>query len=136
MKPRNRAAKGARLEKLAKEGELVKSVMQLLQAHGFQVFRRNTGAVTTDYTRKDGTTRERFIRFSEPGMSDIFGWHTRTGRHIEVEVKRRGVKPTPLQEQWLQSARDGGVIAFWCDSMGMAEAELVRASEVDRFQHR
>ena len=35
MKPRNRAAKGARLEKLAKEGELVKSVMQLLQAHGF-----------------------------------------------------------------------------------------------------
>ena len=129
MKPRNRAAKGARLEKLAKEGELVKSVMQLLQAHGFQVFRRNTGAMTSNYTRKDGTTRERFIRFSEPGMSDIYGWQALTGRHIEVEVKRRGVKPTPLQEQWLQSAQAGGCIAFWCDSMGMAEAELAKASK-------
>ncbi|KKL66066.1 hypothetical protein LCGC14_2148690 [marine sediment metagenome] len=57
-------------------------------------------------------------------MADIWGWEVLTGRHIEVEVKRRGVKPTALQEQWLQSARDGGSIAFWCDSMGMAEAEL------------
>ena len=132
MKCRNRAAKGVRLEKLAKEGELVKSVMALLQAHGFQVFRRNTGAVTTDYTRKDGSTRERFVRFSVPGMADIWGWQVLTGRHIEVEVKRPGLKPTPLQEQWLQSARDGGAIAFWCDSMAMAEAGLAGAAVVGR----
>ena len=124
--------KGARLEVLAREGELVKSVMQLLQAHGFQVFRRNTGAMTSNYTRKDGSTRERFVRFSVPGMADIWGWQALTGRHIEVEVKRRGVKPTPLQEQWLQSARDGGVIAFWCDSMEMAEEELAGASKLGR----
>ena len=128
----NRVAKGARLEVLAKEGELVKSVMQLLQAHGFQVFRRNTGAMTSNYTRKDGSTRERFVRFSQPGMADLWGWHRKTGRHIEVEVKRPGVKPTPLQEQWLQSARDGGVIAFWCDSMEMAEAGLAMAPKLGR----
>jgi len=127
MKRQTTAAKGARLEKLAKEGELVKSVMQLLHARGFQVFRRNTGAITTNYTRKDGTTRERFFRFSEPGMADIWGWDVVTGRHIEVEVKRRGLIPTPLQEQWLQSARDGGCIAFACDSMESAETQLAMA---------
>ena len=128
MKPRNRTARGrgACFEKLAKEGELVKAVMQLLQAHGFQVFRRNTGAMTSNYTRKDGSTRERFVRFSVPGMADIWGWQALTGRHIEVEVKRRGVKPTPLQEQWIQAARDGGAIAFWCDSMEMAEEKLMQ----------
>ena len=128
----NKVAKGARLEVLAKEGELVKSVMQLLQAHGFQVFRRNTGAMTSNYTRKDGSTRERFVRFSEPGMSDIYGWQVLTGRHIEVEVKRRGVKPTPLQEQWLELARDAGCIAFACDSMESAEEELAGASKLGR----
>ena len=124
MGHRNRAAKGARLEKLAKEGELVKAVMQLLQAHGFQVFRRNTGATMASYTLKSGETKNRFVRFGVGGMADIWGWQVLTGRHIEVEVKRLGLEPTPLQEQWLRSARDGGAIAFWCDSMGMAEAEL------------
>jgi len=124
-------AKGARLENLAKEAALVKAVMQLLQVRGFQVFRRNTGAITTDYTRKDGTTKERFVRFSEPGMADIWGWQIRTGRHIEVEVKRLGMKPTPVQLQWLRIAEDTGCLAFWCDSMEMAAAELAMAVKRD-----
>jgi len=101
------------------EGELVKAVMELLQAHGFQVWKRNTGAVTTSYKGK-----ERFFRFSEPGMSDIWGWEVDTGRHIEVEVKRKGLKPTVPQLLWLQGARAAGCVAFWCDSMEMAEDGL------------
>ena len=53
-------------------------------------------------------------------MADIWGWQVMTGRHIEVEVKRPGIKPTALQEQWLQQARQAGCIAFWCDSMETA----------------
>ena len=110
--------------KQSTETALVKAIIQLLQAHGFMAFRRNTGAVTTSYTRKDGVTRDRFFRFSEPGMADIWGWQRGTGRHIEVEVKRPGLKPTSLQLQWLQMAQERGCIAFWCDSMEMAEKKL------------
>jgi len=117
----------------AKEGELVKAVMQLLQVYGFRVFRRNTGAVTTSYTRKDGVTKERFFRFSQPGMSDIWGYHISTGQHIEVEVKRAGLKPTPLQTQWLQDADEAGCIAFWCDSMESAEAGLKEGRHAETY---
>jgi len=106
----------ARMTK-AKEGELVKSVISLLQAHGFVVFRRNTGAFKASYTTKDGKTRERFVRFSETGAADIYGWQVLSGRHIEVEVKRLGQRPSATQLIWLDQARDAGCIAFWTDSM-------------------
>lgn len=109
-----------------KEGELVKSVISLLQAHGFQVFRRNTGATMASHTLKSGETKNRFVRFGQGGMADIWGWQVMSGRHIEVEVKRSGIKPTSLQEQWLQQARQAGCIAFACDSMESALAALRR----------
>ena len=105
------------MARVSSEGILLKSVMQLLQAHGFQVFRRNTGAVRATYTTKDGIARERFVRFSKPGAADIYGWQLLTGRHIEVEVKRSGQKPSAVQLEWLTHAKEDGCIAFWCDSM-------------------
>jgi len=111
--------RGADLAKMtkSKEGELVKSVISLLQAHGFVVFRRNVGAVRQTYTRRDGSEAKYFVRYSEPGASDIYGWQVLTGRHIEVEVKRLGQRPSPEQLIWLDQARDAGCIAFWTDSM-------------------
>lgn len=83
--------------------------------------RRNTGAVKANYKGK-----ARFIRFSEPGQSDRWGVQPKTGRHIEIEVKREGEVPTELQSEWLQRCREQGCIAFWADSVGMAEREYKR----------
>lgn len=108
------------------ERALMKAVMELLQSRGFIIFRRNTGAVRARYVRKDGSSRERFIRFSEPGAADLYGWQIGTGRHVEIEIKRPGLKPSTLQAQWLAQAEKDGCMSFWCDSMGMAERELHR----------
>jgi len=96
----------------ARESDIQKAVMDYLSTQGFVVFRRNTGAMVGSYKGKS-----RLIRFSKPGMADLWGWDRKTGRHIEVEVKRPGERPSPEQEAWLSAAQRGGVIAFWCDSV-------------------
>jgi len=85
--------------------------------------RRNTGAVKASYKGKS-----RFVRFSEPGQSDLWGIQPKTGRHIEIEVKREGEEPTEKQREWLQSCRDSGAIAFWADSVNRAIVEFELAA--------
>ena len=103
------------------EADVLKAVRDLLAARAFAVFRRNTGAVRATHKGK-----ERLVRFSQPGMADLWGFHRPTGRHLEVEIKRHGKEPSLLQSVWLQEAFAAGCIAFWCDSVAMAEAELDR----------
>ena len=109
------------------EADVLKAVKHLLEAKGFRVFRRNTGAVRASYTStRTGKTSERFVRFSEPGQSDLYGWATQKvkmgsisippGTHIEVEVKRPGEKPNAEQQTWLYLANCNHCFAFWCDS--------------------
>lgn len=95
------------------EAQVQHSTLQVLRALGFVVFRRNVGAVRV---RATATTARRFIRFAEPGQSDIYGWIPRTGRHVEIEVKARGKKPTPEQLAWLLECHRSGCVAFWGDN--------------------
>lgn len=81
--------------------------------------RRNTGAVKASYKGK-----ARFIRFSTAGQSDLWGILPKTGRHIEIEVKRAGKEPDDDQSSWLASCRNLGAIAFWANSVDMAVREL------------
>lgn len=90
---------------------------------GVTAWRNNTGAVTVP---AEGGTKRRFVRFGEPGMSDIIGWKTwrpqRDGvGHILVlpllaiflalEVKRPGASATPTQVAFIESVRAAGGIA-------------------------
>ncbi len=77
-----------------------------------KLYRRNTGAMSGTYNGK-----KRFIRFSEPGQADLWGIQPKTGRHIEIEVKRPGQKPSDAQQEWLESCRALHGIAFWTDSV-------------------
>ena len=77
-----------------------------------KLYRRNTGAVKASYKGKP-----RFIRFSEPGQADLWGIQPKTGRHVEVEVKRPGNTPTEAQMEWLAQCRELNGIAFWADSI-------------------
>lgn len=91
-----------------RESDILKAVMDYLGAQGFSMFRRNTGAMQMG---------KRFVRFSQPGQADLWGVQRGTGRHVEVEAKSPGKKPTPEQTAWLEAMREAGAVAFWCDSV-------------------
>ena len=129
----NTRAKGSRPYDPRKvtEADVLKAVKQLLEAKGFRCFRRNTGAVRATYTStRTGKKSERFVRFSEPGMADLWGWAPEQrlggflGKHFEIEIKAPKKRPSLEQQGWLEFAYNGGCIAFWADSVEMAEAKL------------
>ena len=87
--------------------------MDLLRSHGWTVFRRNTGAFRGEHHGK-----RRFVRFSEPGAADLWCLTPPPRvRHVEVELKRPGRKPTPEQVRWLLELNARGAPAFWVDNL-------------------
>ena len=94
-----------------RESKVQYSIRTRLARLGVTLWRRNVGAM------REG---ERFIRFSSPGQSDLWGID-RTGRHWEIEVKAAGNKPTPKQLAWLRDMTKRGCVAYWADSANVAE---------------
>src|SRR4051812_43262788 len=95
-----------------RESKVQSSIRVRLRRLGIVLYRRNTGAM------RDG---ERVVRFSSPGQADLYGWEIRTGRHFEIEVKRPGNRPTLKQLEWLKECTRLGAVAFWADSVNIAE---------------
>jgi hypothetical protein len=100
------------------ENEVLSAVMDYLAIRGFKVYKQRAGKVKSE--------RGGWMQLAPRGASDLTGWHKATGRALQVEVKRPGEKPTPEQYQWLEEACEARVIAFWCDSVDMAEELLER----------
>lgn len=105
-----------------RESDVLLAVRDYLGICGFDVFRRNTGAMRGTHNGK-----ARFVRFSSPGAADLWGIQRHTGRHLEVEVKAPGKRPSPAQLAWLAAMRRNRSIAFWCDSVERCREELTRA---------
>lgn len=101
------------------EGLVLRAIKTYLELRGFVCFRRNIGGAFNGM---------RFVRFSEPGQADLWGWERQTGRHIEVEVKRKGARTNPkrqaLQQAWLDRTRRDGCIAFCAASVEECEDRL------------
>ncbi len=105
-----------------KEADVQKAVVELLAYRGCFVYRQNAGGLV----EKDSGY---FIRLAPEGASDWTGWvkwGPHAGRAIQCEIKAPGKKPTPKQRAWLELAFSQGVIAFWADSVEMAEEALKR----------
>jgi hypothetical protein len=99
------------------ESEIQKQIIEYAwYTFRLKLYRRNTGAMSGTYNGK-----KRFVRFSEPGQADLWGIQPKTGRHVEVEVKRPGQVPTEAQYQWLVDCIQAGAIAFFADSVDMFE---------------
>jgi len=92
--------------KLAKEKKLAPlekkisaDIVKLLKSEGFLVY------VTTGGF------------YGNNGVADVLAW--KRGKAYAFEVKRKpGMKPTPLQQSWLDDALEHGVIA---ECVGSAE---------------
>jgi hypothetical protein len=95
---------------IPREAEVQRAIVAVLKFHGLKVWRSNTGAFTGEHNG-----RKRFIRFGEPGMSDLFALLP-TGRFACVEVKRPGAKPTPAQLAFLMEINAAGGFALWASS--------------------
>lgn len=114
MRPK-RTSRPDRPAGIVRERDILVLVRDYLTARGYVLFRRNVGAV------QSGT---RYIRYSQPGQADLYGWHRDTGKHIEIEVKAPGKEPTAQQYAWLRYVRDTGAIAVWCDSLERLQMQL------------
>lgn len=107
------------------EAEVQKACMAILEARGWRVFRRNTGAMPGTYNGK-----RRFIRFAEKGQSDLYGFiPKRGGQHFECEIKRPGERPTLEQVEWLLKCHWAGTVAFWVSSAEECERVARRINE-------
>ena len=110
------------------ERQIRNAIIDLLNWQGYMAWTNNTGAFKASYTDKKGDTRERNVRFSKPGMSDIFAVQPKTGRFVAIEVKTpkayRGKDNgcTPWQLSYIESVNIKGGIAFVaCSTKQVAE---------------
>lgn len=59
--------------------------------------------------------RKRHVTMGVTGDPDLYGSYR--GVHIEIEMKRPGEIPTPLQQQRMQEWRNAGAVVGWADSV-------------------
>lgn len=96
-----------------RERKIQASIRIRLGYLGINLYRRNVALVRTGDGRR--------FSVEAPGRADLYGWEIKTGRHWEIETKRPGNKPTPLQLGWLKEATRLGAVAFWADNCNDTE---------------
>lgn len=100
------------------ESTITHEIIAYLAARRYLVWRRNVaGIIVMPHGGR--------AKIGERGQADLWGWDSDSGRHIEIEVKAPGNKPTAAQESWLSLCRAGGCIAFWADSREMCQTKLL-----------
>ena len=104
-----------------REQNLVKPALQLLALRGIFAWRNNTGAVRA--TNRSG--KERFIRFSTPGASDLLGILP-GGRFLAVEPRSPSGKVTQAQRSFLDRVTAAGGVALVISDLAELERELAR----------
>ncbi len=78
-----------------------------------------------DYLQQeDGWMVNKLVSMSRNGWPDIVA--IKNGKTIWIEVKAKGKKPEPLQENRMKWMAAQGAIVFWCDSFEMFYSEMNR----------
>ncbi len=115
----------------ASEADVQKSILEWLRFNHWLTGRFNAGAVTGEYTDQHGTTRSRFVKFSDYGdptitQPDILAF--RDGRALALEVKRPGWKPPkPGTRDYERYQRQRRFLERWQEAGG--EAAFVTSLE-------
>lgn len=90
--------------------------IKALSLNGCHVWRQNNGGVF------DPTKKVFRRNSSSPGVSDIIGFHKRTGIFIAVEIKAGKDKLSPYQERFLEDVKNAGGISMVIRTMDDIEA--------------
>lgn len=89
--------------------QIVKSILEYCEVSGIFARRRNIAGAQK---LQSGN----WVRLGTKGEADIWAI-LKGGRHVEIEVKKPGEKPTPEQFEWLRQCAAQGAFAFWCTSL-------------------
>lgn len=89
------------------ESDVQRQIMDYVRIRHF-AWRNNTGG--RPWTDNRGSNR--LFRFGKVGSGDIFLIARPTGRFVSIEVKRRGAKATPEQEDFIRRVEEAGGMAF------------------------
>lgn len=94
-----------------REAETARLLVDWLTRRGLAVHRRNVAVFPAEYQG-----RRRWIRCGAKGQSDY--WFLMcSGRHVELEVKRPGERPTLDQIAWLLATNARGGLGLWVSSL-------------------
>lgn len=85
---------------------LTKQTLRILDLAGFKVWRQNNAAV---YDATKGIYRR---GSATPGISDIIGFHRKTGQFIAVEIKTGKDRLSDEQRNFLSDVEKAGGVAF------------------------
>lgn len=86
--------------------DLTKQTLKILDLKGWFVWRQNNGGVY-DPVKKIFRSNS-----STPGISDIIGFHKKTGQFLACEIKVGKDKLSAAQEMFLNSVRKAGGVAL------------------------
>lgn len=89
-----------------KTNDLTKQALRVLSLSGFQVWRQNNGGVY------DPVKKVFRRNSSTPGVSDIIGFHRKTGQFLAAEIKAGKDKLSPEQIQFLEDVKNAGGVAL------------------------
>lgn len=110
------------LKQSTPEKEVQSACLAECRAAGVWVRRRNV-AGARPFAGADGKVRR--VQLGHAGDADLWGVLPESwpfpGRHVEIEVKAPGKRPTPKQMQFLLEQQAAGAFALWTD-----EAEWLR----------
>ncbi len=108
------------------EKDVAALIVQWFATIGITLHRRNTGVA-----RMHGF----HVRFNKNGMSDWWGIEPKTGKHIEVEIKRLGKEPDEKQHEWIAECLRLGAISMWANSLEMAQEKWKLLRVYQAFRH-
>jgi len=86
--------------------QLTKAALKYFNAKGYECWRQNNAAV---YDAKRNSFRANSVK---KGVSDIIGYHRRTGQFLAVEIKIGKDKLSTEQEMFLKSVERSGGLAM------------------------
>ena len=85
---------------------LTREAIRVFTMCGFECWRQNNGGVY------DPTKKVFRANSSTPGISDIIGYHKKTGVILACEIKTGADKLSPYQIRFLQSIKTAGGFSF------------------------
>jgi hypothetical protein len=114
--PKQRTPRAIRPSGIPLERDVIKAVVKILRYdHRVSRVERNQSGVFQDGNR--------YIRVGMKGKLDLTVY-LKSGRYIEIEVKRPGAKPAPHQAARIAEIRAQGGLAGYCWSVESALALL------------
>jgi len=103
---------------------LTKHTLRILDLRGFHVWRQNNAAVY------DPTKKVFRRNSSTPGISDIIGFHRKTGHFIAVEIKIGKDRISKEQQTFIDSVvRSGGIGIILRDMDGLEMLSNILAEQ-------